>query len=315
MTHEVIELTDTTSGATAAILPGFGMNCFQFQVPTADGVIDVLWSEEGFANGKGRASGSGIPILFPFPGRILKGQLDFRGKVYELQEADGLGNAIHGFVIDRQWRVTNQTATSVQAEFQLSVDAEELLPSWPADFIIRITYQLQGKQLISKFVCSNPDSQDLPCGLGTHPYFAVPLDGSNAADCEIKLPVSSQWELKDLIASGNRIDLPQAAQFNRGMKFSETSFDNVFSGLSFDDDGYCRAAIVDPHSDCQMLMQFSDAFRECVVYNPPHREAICIEPYTCVPDAQRLADQGIDAGLRILQPGESFSAEVTMGIS
>ena len=36
-------------------------------------------------------------------------------------------------------------------------------------------------------------------------------------------------------------------------------------------------------------------------------EAICIEPYTAVPDAYSLSERGINAGLRILEPGETFT--------
>ena len=311
---QVITIGDETSGASASILPEFGMNCFEFTVPFGDQRVNVLWSEGGFAEGNCRASGSGIPILFPFPGRILHGEFDYKGTVYQLTDGDGMGNAIHGFVIDRPWRVIEQTASRVLAEFQLSLDAKELSDRWPADFLIRVDYEISGTKLISRFDCSNPDSRELPCGLGTHPYFTLPLIGNSAGDCQIKLPVSSQWELKDLIATGERIALPEAEQFQQGMKFSDTSFDNVFSGLSFDEDEQCRAYIIDQSEErsCQMVMSFNDVFRECVVYNPPHRESICVEPYTCVPDAHRLAVKGVDAGLRVLQPDESFQAEVVM---
>ena len=59
-----------------------------------------------------------------------------------------------------------------------------------------------------------------------------------------------------------------------------------------------------------MSIQFDECFRECVVYNPPHREAICIEPYTCAPDAFHLMARGIDTGLRVLEPGAAFRARI-----
>ena len=61
-------------------------------------------------------------------------------------------------------------------------------------------------------------------------------------------------------------------------------------------------------------MSFDRAFRECVVYTPPHREAICIEPYTCVPDSLQLERQGVNAGLRVLAPGESFQTRIDIRI-
>ena len=84
---------------------------------------------------------------------------------------------------------------------------------------------------------------------------------------------------------------------------------DVFSDLVFNG-GVCEASIADPTSCKKVAVSFDRAFRECVVYTPPHREAICIEPYTCVPDAFRLERAGVSAGLRVLSPGESFQAHV-----
>ena len=61
-----------------------------------------------------------------------------------------------------------------------------------------------------------------------------------------------------------------------------------------------------------MTLEFNSTFRECVVYTPPHREAICIEPYTCLPGAFHLRDQGVDTGIRIVKPGESFTAAMSL---
>ena len=59
-------------------------------------------------------------------------------------------------------------------------------------------------------------------------------------------------------------------------------------------------------------LEFSDLFRECVVYTPPHRQAICIEPYSCLPGAFHLVDRQVDTGIRILEPGETKSATMTI---
>ena len=43
-------------------------------------------------------------------------------------------------------------------------------------------------------------------------------------------------------------------------------------------------------------------------FSPKHREAFCIEPYTCVTDAINLAAQGFDTGWRTLPSGECWQA-------
>jgi galactose mutarotase-like enzyme len=58
----------------------------------------------------------------------------------------------------------------------------------------------------------------------------------------------------------------------------------------------------------------SEAFREMVVFTPPHRQAFGIEPYTCTTDAINLQQRGVDAGWRVLPPGGRWSAVVELRV-
>ncbi len=112
-------------------------------------------------------------------------------------------------------------------------------------------------------------------------------------------------------ATGQKLPLEDPPRLQRGQPFGSMTLDDVFSDLVFSG-GSCEAVIEDPASEKQLTVAFDRAFRECVVYTPPHREAICIEPYTCAPDPFRLEREGVKAGLRVLQPGESFQARVNI---
>ena len=129
----------------------------------------------------------------------------------------------------------------------------------------------------------------------------------------VKLPVSEQWTLHELIATGEKVPLANADQLQRGLPFRDLQLDNVFSGLQRERD-WIRAQVIDPESNVVVEQSFDSTFRECVVYTPPHREAICIEPYTCVPGSIELAARGIDAGLRVLAPGESFRCQIEIQV-
>ena len=39
-----------------------------------------------------------------------------------------------------------------------------------------------------------------------------------------------------------------------------------------------------------------------------------MEPYTCVPNAIQLQAKGVDTGLQILQPGESFATTIRIAV-
>ena len=90
-----------------------------------------------------------------------------------------------------------------------------------------------------------------------------------------------------------------------GKLFADCQFDDVFTELVYAD-GECLTTIEDLASGRKLSVAFSDGFTHCVVYNPQHREAICIEPYTCAPGmfGQDGAARCEDV-LRILPPGGS----------
>ena len=311
MPIESIMLRGPAAGSHAKIAVDFGFNCFEFVANANGKTVDVLWSAADFEDGTARPSGSGIPLLFPFPGRLRGTTFEWEGRAFEVAEGDGRGNAIHGFVLNRPWRIVEQAESKVVGQFQASVDDASILEQWPADFRITATYEIAGNTLRSAFLIENPDDKPLPCGFGTHPYFRLPLGGAIAEACTVRLPVTKHWELDGMLPTGVCEDLSDAAIRQAGQRFSDLSLDDVFAGLQFSA-GVCQSSIEDPESGVRLTLSFDDSFRECVVYTPPHREAICIEPYTCVPGTFGMSAAIERYGLRVLAPGESFTAEVTM---
>lgn len=320
MPLEIVTLADPHAETSAQILPGFGFNCFRFTANADGKPVEVLWAEPGFESGTKRPSGSGIPILFPFPGRIAGTNLEYEGRKYALEAGDGRGNAIHGFVLNRPWRVIDQSPRRVVGQFQATVDDAKLRGAWPGDFRITIAYELAGNALALDATLENPGDSPLPMGFGVHPYFRVPLspavetNANAAARCLVRVPAAEYWELAEMIATGRKLATRERGPLAAGIAFGESRFDDVFTSLAFDGE-WCASTIADPTSGRTLRIAFDRAFRECVVYNPPHREAICIEPYTCVPGAIEMTRRGIDAGLRILAPGESLTARVRIELT
>jgi aldose 1-epimerase len=315
MTPHTVTIRDAKSGTSAEILVSQGFNCFRFTAAPAGQPVEVLYAPADFATGQSRPSRGGIPLLFPFPGRIPGTTFTWEGKQYALEPGDAFGNAIHGFAMWRPWRVTEQEGHRVVGQFHAWRDDPSLKARWPADFRLTATYTLAGNTLLAEYLIENPCDIPLPCGFGTHPYFRVPLGGPKADDCLVRLPVSAHWELKDMLPTGRRLDLPNATAFQAGQRFADLQLDDALSGLQFANNGWCASSIHDPASGRTMTQRFDDPFRECVVYTPPHREAICIEPLTCVPACFELTARGIDAGLRIIPPGGSFTARVEISAS
>lgn len=313
--HTIYVLRDPAAGTSARVLSSYGFNCYSFICRVGDKTYDVLHSVERFDDRPSDPMRNGIPILFPFPNRIRDGRFSFGGKSYELGRNLG-PNAIHGFVLDRPWRVVSTgPGASVTGRFQLSVDAPELRAKWPADFQLDMTYELTGNRLTSKFRVHNPDQSPLPWGFGTHPYFRLPLSDKSAEDrCTVFVPAAEQWELVEFLPTGKRLPVTGVFDLRRGQPFSKCAFDHAFGGLTFNN-GWATARVVDGVAGVSVEQRVDRAFREFVVYTPPKRGEISLEPYSCVTDAINLQPRGIDAGLQTLAPKATAEGTIVIEAS
>src|SRR5438874_9556937 len=156
MTPQTLPIRDPATGSSAEILVSQGFNCFRFTaMPGGTGVspvssgkpLEVLYAPADFATGQSRPSRGGIPLMFPFPGRIPGTKLTWRRKKYTLEAGDALGNAIHGFVMSRPWRIIDQADNQLSGEFHAWRDDPSLKERWPADFKLTAVYTILGNTL------------------------------------------------------------------------------------------------------------------------------------------------------------------------
>jgi len=314
----IIEISNK-QGCRAKIAVDSGFNCFSFTAVTESGVrVDVLSSADGFEAGGQPASRSGIPLLFPYPNRIAGGRYSWSGRDYQLTPDqvpfDQAGNAIHGFCMDRPWRIVSQSESSVTAVFRTSVDAPERLALWPADAEIEIKYELRGSCLQSLITIRNPSDQPLPWGFGTHAYFKLPLSRfSSAEQCTIYAPTSRTWVLDEYLPSGKIQSARAGADLSSSPAFGGLKLDDIYTEVAaYNREVICR--ITDPEAHIKVEQRFPAVFREIVAFTPPWAAAVCLEPYTCVTNAVNLQQQGIDAGLQVLPPGETWTGRIEIEV-
>src|SRR5262245_45703098 len=316
MATQIVDISDRDSGASARISVGQGFNCFSWKPVLEDGPREMLWADPDFDTGEKRPSGSGIPLLFPFPGRIGGAAYTFEGHDYKLQPGDAYGNAIHGFVLNRLWRIVEQSPARIVGEFQASIDDKTILEHWPADFRIRVSYEVRGRELLSDIEYQNTGAGPLPCGFATHAYFRLPLaEGSAAADTIVSAPVHKFWELDRMVPTGKLLPAPANQQLAASLRLADNQFDTAFTDMRADADGLIRTKLTDPKTGRTLTQTFDKSFTQCVVHTPPHREAICLEPYTCVPDSIRLKAEGHQTGLQILAPNESRQTTIVLSVT
>jgi len=304
----VVILEDAALGERAEISVGLGFNCYRWVVQKS---VELLYAAPHMYQGT-PPTRTGIPVLFPFPNRIRDGRFTWADREYRLLPNDSAGkNAIHGFVCRRPWRVleTNSDKASawVTAEFHGSRDAADCVALWPADYRLRLTYRLSAGRLSLEAVVDNPDTRPLPFGLGFHHYFAA-----SDTDCEMQVPAESFWELQDNLPTGKILPVEGVCDLRQGKPTAQLVLDHVLTGVAAAKTSRELNALgaVQRQAGPGVEMVASADFREVVVFTPPHRQAVCIEPYTCTTDAINLQQRGIDAGLRVLQPGESWRGVV-----
>jgi aldose 1-epimerase len=309
----VYTLSRPDTGSLTEIWPAFGFNCLRWVADRRN----LLYSAADWAE-KPLPTRSGVPILYPFPNRIRGGQFVHHGRLYRLPNNDSAhANAIHGFSPRAPWRVKGYGADAhgawLHGEFQITVDALEAAELWPGDGILSIVYRLAADRLRIEMNVTNVGSGAFPFGVGLHPYFRL-TDEPDISRYVLHAPARSIWPLVDSLPSGDREPLPDALNWNRPRMIGGTQLDTVYGDLGVIEEEpgglLLRSTVGHAEQSGRLELWTSADFRESVLFTPPHRQAICLEPYTCVTDAVNLQSRGIDAGWRELEVGGHWTGVV-----
>jgi len=308
----VYTLEDRKRGCGIEVWPFLGFNCLKWSVKTGKTTSgDILYTAPDWETNP-VPTRSGHPILFPFPNRFRGGRFDFRGQTYQLPLNESSGkHAIHGFTPKNAWTVVSVIADNLRASivgrFRLSENVPSALQDWPGDATITVTYTLTEFALRVDAEIENPGAVPMPCGLGYHPYFCIPTAPDASAD-EMTLWTASStlWLAEDGIPMGERIPVPEELDFQTKREVGALVLDRLFGDLGLEDieagDLLEVARLGHKSARGELVVSVSPSFRELLLFTPPHRKAVAIEPYTCASDAANLAARGHDSGWAVLPP-------------
>jgi aldose 1-epimerase len=288
--------------AEAHVVTGLGANVARFRA----GDVEVLASPPDMATLRERPTRWGSACLFPFPGRIQGGRFSFRGREVQLPVDGRDGNAIHGVVRTRPWRVVRADAAEVQARIST---AEAAIPAaeWPWPFELTLTVSLNDGALRVHTEARNVGSEAMPIGLGFHPYFHID-DGTL-----VRIDATEEWAQEAGLPTGQLRRLADDEWPRRAAPIGEIPPDSQMAEGPVrnrllrrrDGDEGVRAELRYP--DRTVTMTASAGFARMVFFTPAAPPLVSLEPQSCVPNAHRLAGEGNpDTGLVVLEPGESW---------
>jgi aldose 1-epimerase len=296
----------------AVIVPGIGCQCLSYSV----GALEVIAGPPSPASWRAHPHRGGIPILFPWPGRIAGARFTFSGREYLLPVNEpALGNAIHGFACERPFRVARQGPYFVTAILDSS-EHPDLESFWPWPFVLEINYEV-GNGLRLRAKISNSGNSTMPFGFGAHPYFHAPLDPrASRAAISLQLDADTRWPLDaNMIPSGPSVPLDGKYDLRVARPLDADMFDDAFRMKPAANSSATRARMIDSSLKLAVEVRADPAFGEFVIYAPANNSVVALEPYTSAPDAFNLAARGIDSGARELAPGLSFEAGFEIRLS
>ena len=287
-------------GARAEIIPSWGGSVLALEL----GGRPVL-EPAPFDEIARKPTSYGIPILFPFPNRIRDGRFSFEDAELKIEPPR------HGLVRDKPWVVTGSGASEREAWATLRIDArdhaEAILAQFPFPFELDVTYRLGARALGLEVVARNVGARAMPAGFGIHPYFQAPVGGI------VSVPARELWELSDSLPTGRIVPVDDRRDLRESRAIASLALDDLYTGVTSGLDGLARGLILDPGNDRRTVVEFDPrSLPEVVVYTPPSRQAICIEPQSCPTDAFNLAARGIDAHVVRLEPGSEVRWSVVI---
>jgi aldose 1-epimerase len=286
MTAAVIELA--CEGLRCEVLPALG-GCIAGL--WLDGVPVLRAAADPPALRSARQAGC-YPLV-PFANRLGHATLQWQGTSPPLVRLGGdEPHAIHGVGWQRPWTVLEQDARTLVLSYEHRPDA-----AWPFAFDASQTLRVSAHELALTLSLTNQSPQPAPAGLGWHPSFV------KRAGSRIAFEATVRWEM-------NAEKLPTHRLPVRGL-------DADCAGLEIDHcfDGWHGSAHL---RDPVLRTRIDSSLSHLVVFTGEARDFIAIEPVSHVNNAVNLlAASGAragDLGLRMLAPGESMTAQMSIQV-
>ncbi len=242
--------------------------------------------------------------LIPFSNRIADATLHWKGAAYPLRRyLAGHPHAIHGNGWHRAWNVVEHAPARAMLELVHTASGESAR-EWPFPYRASQTFTLAETALTLTLAIENTGDAPFPFGLGWHPFFP------RTAATVLGFAAAGVWQT-DFTVLPTRLDrVPSTWDFAQPRPIGATTLDHCFASWR------PPATLHWPERSLSATLSTDAACAHLVVYVPPGRDYLAVEPVTHMTDAFNRADAGQpDTGTRVLAPGVAFSCRMHLSVS
>jgi aldose 1-epimerase len=235
-----------------------------------------------------------FPIV-PFANRLRGSGFTFNGRRIALPpNMPGEPLALHGQGWLANWHVIAADGQTAVLEF------EHEPGTWPWHYRARQEFALSANRLVMAISCRNVSQEDMPCGLGQHPYFPCSSTTMLDTQADTVWTIDSQTLPVSLIRSEGRYDL-------RRKLICGADLDNGYEGWSG------RAHIYWPEQ--ALGVSVVSQTPRLQIYAPKNGALCVVEPVSNANAAlSRPEVEWPSLGLVILKPGEETRLTVRFEI-
>ncbi|TDE86215.1 aldose 1-epimerase [Deinococcus sp. S9] len=235
--------------------------------------------------------------LLPYSNRIRDARFSFQGREVLLRPTTKDGLAQHGDVRNRPWQVTRVADTHLRGDFDSRAFNDM---NWPWAFTARVEYQLHGPHLDTSVTLTNVDTDEMPAGMGLHPYFTRLQDGMDPS-LSFGAALTYDTDERQLPTGGPRALHPEE-DYQMPSSIGDRQLDRVYTAW----DGRARL----DWGERALTLTADAVYSHLVVFTAPDG-SLALEPVTHATDAFNLAARGVSGtDMRTLLPGQSLAGTV-----
>lgn len=247
--------------------------------------------------------GKHAPFLFPIIGSLKNGEYQHDGNAYKLPR--------HGFLRDMELNLISQSGSHL--EMQLT-STDQTLEVYPFQFDLRISYQLDGCQLVTTFDVRNVGENKMYFNLGTHPAFAIPFEEGERLDTHyLKFEKPETLARHMLTANGLFSGVTEPVLDGTDiLQITPTLFDQ--DALVFKDLKSRSVELKSKSSAKSVRVSFSD-FPYLGIWAKPGAPFVCIEPWIGCADHENASGELADKEEIVsLAAGKKYVAKLEVAV-